>query len=320
MIKWIVTFFVFGIHLLAFSQVEELEHFRKSLTMYVNYDHGKIDSIPISKHRNDQLKADMEKQFLSFVMHPKSHLIDSLKSKSKTDGKSTFWFDQWSYRIAKMKMDLMNKNTLNNTYYSIDFQGFYDYNLSQFVSFMVQPFTVENKDFTVYYYKLNGIGKYYIKDTKTNQIVFSNDAFTSEYPLSAIHVLDSDHLLLLESMGENGQRIFVVEHHHQPWKKIEAFEGKQLAQNFTDFKTRTYTKTRTYLWIASTHTIHTHYGYGFFKKYALQYDASTKTISYVSDISSTQTKKATWVENRFRIDDCFLGDFLINETPPMPDY
>lgn len=145
MIKWIVTFFVFGIHLLAFSQVEELEHFRKSLTMYVNYDRGKIDSIPISKHRNDQLKADMEKQFLSFVMHPKSHLIDSLKSIGKTDGKSTFWFDQWSYRIAKMKMDLMNKNTLNNTYYPIDFQGFYDYNLSQFVSFMVQPFTVEKK-------------------------------------------------------------------------------------------------------------------------------------------------------------------------------
>lgn len=320
MIKWIVTFVVVGSHLLSFSQVDELEQFRTSLTTYVNYDRRKIDSIPPSKSHNDLLKTEMEKQFLAFVLHPESHLIDLLKSKGKTDGKSTFWFNQHSYHISKMKMDVLNKNTLNNTYYAIDFYGVYDYDLSQFVSFIVQPFSVGNINYTVYYYKLNGTGKYFIKDTKSNQIVFSNDAFTSDYPLSAIHVLDSNHLLLLESMGDHGQRVFVVENHLQPWKKIEAFEGIQLDQNFTDFKTRTYSKSRTYLWIASTHTIHTNYGYGFFKKYALQFDANTKTISYSTGQSDVQTLKASWVDNRFLIDDCFLGDFLNNDSPPLPDY
>lgn len=309
---------VFYFH--TFSQVNELEQFRKSLTVFVNYDRGKIDTIPKTEQNSDRLRGAMERDFLAFALHPTSNHLDSLKAKGKTDGKATYWFNQWTYHFASLKINPIQREAVNNSYYAIGFSGLYDYNLSNFVSVIVQPFTIDSALYSVYYMKLNGVGTYYVKDCQRNEIVFSHTAFTSDFALYGIHSIDSKHLLIIESMGENGQRAFVVQRNQGTWKKIDAFEGNQLPQNLTDFATKKYIKSRTYLWIASTHTIHTHYGYGFFTKYALKFDPKTKTLFYVTGSETLQRVEASWVNNYFKIDDGFLGDFLINESPPMPDY
>jgi hypothetical protein len=302
------------------AQVNELEKFRKETTAFLNYDNGKIDAIPKNPSNTARLKVNLEKAFLDFVLNKNSKDLEDLK-KNSIYNKSDYIIGNNNYYFTNERRDIYKKALENNVNYCITFYGLYDYRLSNFVSFYIQPFNVDAKEFVVYYYKLNGTGTYYIKDVATNSIVFKSEALTSDAAILKFSKLDQTHSLLVEDMGDNGQRALVVNTASKTWTIAKAFKGNAFENNSTDYSKMSNKGSRSYLIFAANKNIKTHYGFNFLKKYEIQFDEATKTISYKQysknekDIKMIQAK---WQSGSFTIDDYYIGKDVLTEDLPVP--
>lgn len=307
----------------SFGQVKELENFRKEITTFVNYDNGKIDSLPKSPETSEQLIKNYENAFLDFIKNKNSKNLDNLK-KNSIDNKTSHIIGNRNYFFHSLRKDPFNKSLENNVnYHQITFYGLYDYKLSNFVSFYIQPFLIDNSDYVVYYYTLNGKGTYYIKNVKSNKIMFESQGLTSYAPIKKIKKIDKNHILIVEDLGDNGERALVINTELKKWKAIEAFYGKAFFDNSTDYTKTTEIQKRVYFNFTATRTINAIYGRGFLKKYEIDFDENTKTISYKKPNKKDNEIKvieAKWKNNLFNIDDYYIGQDVHDKDLPMPGY
>jgi hypothetical protein len=167
MINKVLTIVFVLIKLSSFGQVNELEKFRKEITLFVNYDNGKIDSLPKSIENSLRLRKNYGTAFLEFIKNKDSKNLDNLKNKS-INNKTDYIIGNNNYSFNSQRKDPFVKSLENNVNYNITFYGLYDYKLSNFVSFYIQPFILDTTEYVVYYCKLNGQGTYYIKDVNRN--------------------------------------------------------------------------------------------------------------------------------------------------------
>ncbi len=308
------------LHLSSFAQVNELEKIRKELTLFVSYDNDKVDSLPKSAATTLRLKHNLENAFLAFVLHKDSKDLEGLK-KNSIDNKTDYIIGNHNYFFGNQRRNVFLKTLDNNVNYCITFYGVYDYQLSNFVSIYIQPFTVGAKEYIVYYYKLNGAGVYYIKDAATNSIVFKSEAFTSNAAILQFHQIDGKHLLLVEDMGYKGQRAIVVNSEPATWQAIHAFNGTSFPENATDYTQKMGKGKHTYFRFAESKTVISLYGPGFLKKYEIQFDEGSKMISYKrynKNESGIKTIQAKWENNMFNIDDYYIGQDLEDKDLPIP--
>ena len=62
----------------------------------------------------------------------------------------------------------------------------------------------------IYYYKMNNKGTYFIKNTSNNEIVYEDNALTSNAPIVKFDKIDNKHYLIVEDLYDNGQRGVIV--------------------------------------------------------------------------------------------------------------
>lgn len=302
----------------SFSQVTELEAFRKNLTRWVWYDQGKIDSIPKTTANTIRLKKAAEASFLQFVLHPDSKNLDSLKAHAKQGGGS-YYFDQYSYFFSNRRRIPTERSLENNVDYAISLYGLYDYTLPNFVSLVIQPFTVDGVSYAVYYYSTNRQGTYYIKDVQKNTIVYTGTVPTDNMPIQQFSRIDNHHVILVENMADQGQRALVLNTAKATWIPSDAFKGKAFPDNATDFSKKVMKEKRRYLWLAANSSLIANYESRYL---TLAFDEGSKTLSYLqlTDRSGNNTKKieAKWQNSQFLIDDYYLGEHLHDEPLPIP--
>jgi hypothetical protein len=302
------------------AQVDELQRFRKAVTIFVNYDNGKIDSLPKTTANSALLKGNLEKAFMDFVMNKNSKDLVDLK-KNSINNRTDYIIGNTNYTFQEQRRDRMQRSAENNINFCIEFYGLYDYRLSNFVSFYIQPFKAGGKDYVVYYYKLNGAGLYYIKDVALNEIVYKGEAFTSVAAIITFSKIDKTHFLLLEDMGDQGQRALVLDAADKKWKIAGAFSGKGFTDSNGSYQNLSSKASRQYLRFAETKTIKSLYGEGFLKKYEIKFDEATQTISYKQyhkNEDEVKTIQAKWENGHFRIDDYYIGSHLNDQDLPMP--
>lgn len=321
MIRIFLPFVFVLITLSTFAQVNELEKFRKEITLFVNYDNGKIDSLPKSIETSQRLRKNYETAFLAFIKNKDSKNLDNLK-KNSIDNKTSNIIGNNNYFFSSLRKDPTLKSLENNVNYHISLYALYDYKLSNFVSFYIQPFMVGSTEYVVYYCKLNGKGTYYIKDINRNRIVFQSEGQTSNAVIKKFTAIDDYHLLIVEDMGDSGERALVINTKTDQWKAINAFIGQAFINNATDYTRKTAIQNRTYLQFAESKTIINMYGAAFLKKYEIGFNETTKTISYKKynkKDSDMVEVKAKWDNTLFNIDDYYIGEDLDNREMPMPD-
>ena len=305
----------------SFAQVKELETFRKEITAFVNYDNKKIDSLPKSPETSEYLTKNYEGAFLDFIKNKDSKNLNNLK-KNSIDNRTSHIIGNNNYFFSSLIKDPLNKSLENNVNYQISFYGLYDYQLSNFVSFYIQPFLVDTSKYLIYYCKLNGKGTYYIKDEENNKIIFQSEGLTSNVPIKKLTKIDKNHILIIEDLGDNGERALVVNTQLKEWRTISAFNGKAFFDNSTDYSKTTEIQKRIYFKFAETKTINSLYSKSFLKKYEIDFDEKTKTISYKrynQKESEIKIIAAKWEDNLFKIDDYYIGQDINDEDIPMPD-
>lgn len=303
----------------AFSQEKELESLRSSIYQFVQYDKGKIDSIPKNKQNDVRLKSALDLALMNFMLHKDSKNLDSLKQKA-INNKTSFIIGNHNYFFHDLRKNPMIRSLENNVNHSIVFYGIYDYELSNFVSVFIQPCKIENKSLVIYYFKLNGSGNYYIKDIATNKIIFTSSALTSNAPIFALQTIDEKHYLLVEDMENNGQRAMVIENNTGNWKQAKAFKGKTFQNSLGPYTEKKDAGPRYFLRYAENKNIVSIYGSSFLKKYEIQFDEKTKILSYREYRKNEEhvVKKATWKNNVFVIDDYYIGEHINDEPMPFP--
>jgi hypothetical protein len=303
------TFFLF-LNFASYAQERELETFRDKVYTYVNYDknnNGKIKSIQLKK---DKLLKELEKSFLSFILNEKSHNFDTIKKNATSIGKGI--------RCIEIRRDYSIKSKENNIDIFVDLSGIYDYDGQQSVSFYIQPFHIENEDYIVYYFKLNGKGKYYIKSLKNNKLLIESEAFSSKKAIANIFQIDENYLLIIEYMDSKGQRAYVLNKSKNKLEQTFSFKGKSFIKNTTNYTKSTkltYEPSRKYLHIAGNENI---IGDSNLHKKFIFYDKESQTISYVIN-NKGELSSAKWINNSFEIDDFYLGNYMHDEPMPMPE-
>ncbi|MFM7014783.1 MAG: hypothetical protein ACKOX3_00500 [Bacteroidota bacterium] len=305
----------------SFGQVKELENFRKEMVTLVNYDNGKPGSLPKSPENTKSLTMNYETAFLDFIMKKESKNLDSLKANS-IDNRTSYIIGNNNYFFSNLRKNRYIKSLDNNVNYGITFYGIYDYKLPDFVSIFIQPFILDDSEYVVYYRKLNGKGVYYVKDVKSNLIVFQSEGLTSNAVILKMERIDNKHVLILEDMGDNGERAMVVNTEQKVWKPIDGFNGKSFLVQ-SDFTKLSEVKMRKYFWFAETKTINSLYAESFLDKYEINFNAESKTISYLryNKITSEEiTISAKWNNGCFNIDDYFIGQDVEHDELPKSEY
>lgn len=304
----------------AYSQVKELEFLRSSIYRFTQYDNGKTDSIPKNKENTKMLKTALDRAWMNFILHKDSKNLDALK-RDGINNRSSYTIGDHNYFLSELLLDITNRKPENNSYYSIGFYGIYDYGLPNFVYTYIQPFIIDGKELVVYYFKLNGAGTYYIKEVASNKIIFKSEALTSNVPIIALQVIDSKHYLIVEDMGNDGKRALVIDITSGAWKSMKAFKGKSFPQPTGDYTKKVDSGARYYLRFAENKHMITGYGESFLKKFELQFNSASKTISYKKYRqveSEAPVVKAVWKDNCFVIDDYYLGEDMNDNPIPFP--
>ena len=92
--------------------------------------------------------------------------LENLK-KNSINNKTDYIIGNHNYYFNSLRKDPFIKPLENNVNYSIAFYGLYDYKLSNFVSFYIQPFIFDTTEYVVYYSKPNGQGTYNLSRTRS---------------------------------------------------------------------------------------------------------------------------------------------------------
>lgn len=302
------------------AQTNELELLRHSIYRFIDYDRGKTDSIAKNKENSERLKAELDLAWMNFVLHKNSISLEALKKEGKNNTTS-YSIGAHSYFFHEFKRNQLNPSLLNNVNYNITLYGVYDYGLPNFVSIHIQPFIINHKELVAYFYSLNGIGTYQIKDIESNKIIFKSEAITSGNPIQDLFSLDDQHLLIIENMGKNGKRAMVIASNNEVAKPINGFKGKVLTETNNEFKLSEKIVNHKYLWFCEGKYLNGLYGEGFLKQYEINFNDKNKTISYKKydkEKDGGVLIQADWKNNQFVIDDYYLGKDLNDEPLPFP--
>jgi hypothetical protein len=317
MINKIIALVPILININIFGQTNELEKFREEITLFVNYDQGKIDSLHKSIKTSKRLFKNYQNAFLNFVKNSDSKNLDNL-IKNSIDNKTNHIIRNNKYYFRSSRKGPL----INGDYYSITIHGLYDYASYSFVSIYIQPVSIDTTKYVIYYCNLNGKGIYHIKELSSNKILFQTEGLTSNAPIKKFTKIDNKHILIIEDMGDNGERALVINTKLYNWKAIKGFYGKAFLDNSTDYSKITKTQKRLYFKFSETGTINARYGKDFLKKYEIDYDETTKTISYKiynKNASKVKTISAKWENNLFKIDDYFIGQDIDDLGSPISD-
>jgi len=292
---------------LLFAQEAELIQYKSDMMAYMALDQKNPTPTAVQKKQKDSLMHRMEQSFLAFVRHKDSHQKAKLKGNLALQNRGITYSEQGRYfyddPIERQQQDI-----------HLMFYGVYDYKRPDFVSMYIQLFPLEKETYAIYYRKLNGKGTYYLKAITSNTILFSSEAFTPERPILALHPLDAQHLLLIESMHRQGHRALVLKKGKAKWQSLSAFVGKTWTnptEPITKTSPMTFQSQRQYLYIAGNENLINSYEF----RPLLFFDPKTKTLSYSLNAAG---KKATasWKNQRFTLDDFYLGHY--KDDKPMP--
>jgi len=309
MIHKIIALGLILINVNLFGQTNELEKFRKEITLFVNYDNDEIDSLPKSIETSKRLVKNYQNAFLNFIKNSDSRNLDNLM-KNSTDNKTS----KTTIGNNKYFLGISRKGPfINGDYYSITIDGLSDYKLWQYVSIYIQPVSIDTSKYVIYYCHLNGKGIYHIKELSSNKILFQSEGLTSNAPIKKFAKIDDKHILIIEDLGDDGERALVINTELYNWKAIKGFYDKAILDNSTDTSKATLSQKRLYLKFSETGTINARYGKDFLKKYEIDYDETTQTLSYKKynkNKSEVKTIRAKWDHNLFEIDDYFIGQDL----------
>ena len=303
----------------AYSQVQELETFRKKIRFFITYDKGKSDSIPKTEANTLKLRQGLEESFKQFILQNKTESLESLKGQSRIKSGNSYTFDQASYSLSESYRDYTIRTRKNNINYGIGLSGLYNYNQPNFVQLFIQPFATAQNLYSVYSFDLNGEGFYYIKDSATNKICYRGESKTSQAPIHKLRVLDDKHILIVENMGDLGQRAIVLETSPTQWKPIEAFAGKAIDEKSGNLRQMQYKPRRLYMRLAANRSILINYGSRYL---TLDFDEQKKVLFYKQFVNESKGDirviESPWKGRLFVVDDYYLGEHLSDADLPMP--
>jgi hypothetical protein len=314
-------FFFASLSVRSFAQANQLEQLRNSIYRYTQYDMGKIDSIPKNKANDNRLKSELDRAWMDFVLHKDSKNLDALK-KSAIDNRTSHIIGNYNYFFHERRKDPAIRTLENNVnFYSIGFYGIYDYDRPNFVYVYIQPFVLGERELVIYHFSLKGSEAYLIKDVKSNKIVFQNKAMNSHAPIVSLQPIDNNHCLIVEALENHGQRAFVLDTRKSIWEMLPVFQGKSFRNLLGDYKDKVDGGSRIYLRFAVNRNITSIYGENFLRTYQINFDSATQTISYKQyrkEEKDAPVIEAKWKNNKFVIDDYYLGEHLNDEPMPYP--
>jgi hypothetical protein len=261
----------------SFSQINELDNFREKLTDFINYD---ISNYEKSESYNQKLKSELDDSFREFVLLKDFSSIIDTKAFEELKKRANNNSLNYLYSFFELRRDYNNKTTKNNVNYYIGFFNLYDYDSPNIVSIYMQAHSIGNENYMIYYYKMNNKGTYFIKNISNNEIVYEGHALTSNAPIVKFDKIDEFHYLIVEDMGDNGQRATVIKVEQKKWRSINAFKGKSFDIASLNYDVKKETDSRTYLWIASNRKINAHLKDRPFELSWINLDDKTKHISY----------------------------------------
>jgi len=295
------------INVKSFAQIKELDNFREQLTDYINYD----QYTGYTSSEAETSKLNLDKSFRAFVLlkdfsfEMKPADFENLKRKANNNTAG------YLYSFFELGRDYNNKTAINNTDYYIGFFGLKDYNSPNIISVFVQPYKVESENYMIYYYSMNNKGTYFIKRTINNEIVFESTAATARAPVVKFSKIDSKHYLIVEHMGDNGQRAMVIQNEHDKWHSVNAFKGASFNVEALDYSVKKEAGLRKYLWIASNQKITAKVKDGPFELSWVFLNQVTKELLYKRYNSIWTERKAViskWTNFTYTIDDYFIGE------------
>lgn len=292
----------------SISQINELDNFRQKLSDFISYDNS-----PYEKSESDlqQLKLELDESFREFVfLKDFSSIIDTKEfdELKKRANNNSF---NYLYSFFELRRDYNNKTAKNNTNYYIGFVNLYDYASPNIVSIYMQAHSIGNEHYMIYYYKMNNKGNYFIKNINTNEIVYEDQALTSNAALVKFDKIDNTHYLIVEDMGENGQRAFVIKRENNNWKAMNAFRGKSFDIETLNYSEKKDRDARKYLWIASNLKITQHLKDRPFELSWIHFNENTKDLFYKRyHINWLKSEKVNskWTGEFFLIDDYYIGE------------
>jgi hypothetical protein len=292
----------------SYSQIKELDDFRQHQTDFITYDKSEEGKSEVYLQK---LRVALESSFRKFVLLKDfSSIVDAkefegLKIKANTNSM------KYLYSFFELRSDYTAKTAKNNINYYIGFFGLYDYASPNIISIYMQPHSIGTENYMIYYYKMNNKGTYFIKSISSNEIVYEGEALTSNAPIVKFDKLDSSHYLIVEDMGDYGQRALVLKVDTKKWKSIDAFKGKSFDIATLNYEFKKDIDKRKYLWIASNLKITKHLKDRPFELSWISFDDRTKNISfrrYTIKWLESQKVTSTWDGNFFSIDDYFIGE------------
>ncbi len=281
MMKYAVSIIFLLSFLGSRAQEAELEKFVKTLNLFMDLTRGKVDSLPLTKKGNyEKMLKAVDVSFEEFVKNSNSGQL----------GK---------FRQAQGNPQLKIINADNRVF------------------IYLTSFNIKEKTFEVFGYTCADRRMYMVKDQLSNIVVFTGN--NGSYELDNLAYIDDHHVLLIENNGDRGtsRSAFVLSTVKIPWVKLKAFEGKAFGQVPSDYLNKQFVKAREELQLEYEPVFGMTVPEDINKLY---YDPLTKTISYkeYSDIHNFKTVKATWNNNKFRIDDYYANENF-RESVAVPE-
>jgi len=304
----LVILFTIIFYINAYSQIKELNEFRKLQTEFINYDNSEGEKSELHKQN---LKLELEKSFRKFVLLKDFLSIVDTKDFDELKKTANNNLMNYSYSFFELRRNYNEKTAKNNINYYIGFSGLCDYASPNIVTIFMQPHSIDDVNYMIYYYKMNNKGTYFIKRLIDNEIVYKGEALTPNAPILKFDRIDNSYYLIVEDVGDYGQRAVVLKVENKKWESINAFRGESLDMETLNYEVKKVIDNRKYLWIASNLKITKHLKDRPFELSWIYYDCKTKNISYKRyNIKWLESQKINtkWDGDFFLINDYFIGE------------
>lgn len=265
-----------------YAQEKELDNFQEKLNFYIDYLSGNIDSVPQNESNQIKYSKQVDDAFKQFVLHENSSRFDQF-SPVKDDERS-----------KQLRLDGR-------------------------IYIQTKTFLLGGKTYTAFGYDSQDKRNYYIKEDKSNKIVYEGDSKT--YLIDELYILDDKHFLLVEQNGDlhSSRSAFVLSGKKNPWSNTKAFEGEAFGQVPGDYLAKKFVKERKELQL----NYETAFGHSLPDDVnKISFDPATKTIYYkkYSENNKFITIAAKWENETFVIDDYNVNENLSENTPGFPEY
>jgi len=265
----------------GYAQVKEMDDFQKKLNFYMDFNRGKIDSLPVNQSNQIKLRSAVDESFKKFVLDRNSYQYE---------------------KLAPAKGDETTK------YFRLDGR----------ISVYAKAFPINGKTYIVYSYTSMDKRNYVIKENESNTLVYEGSS--KSYLVDALYLLDQNSFLLIEKNGDrNSDRsAFVLSNKKSPWSKVKAFEGKAFGQVPGQYMVKKFVKKRAELQLSCDMDFGAGLPAD---ACTISFDPATRTISYkqYSDHRKFKLISAKWTNNVFIIDDYDVNENFSGNATALPE-